>query len=766
MKFLFISILKHTDIVVEMSVDTLSQPLHVVSTRIYESGPASLVVKPEQLSINKQEELTISRKKEKLTTKQIETHVKREILVDQDGNIIDAGDPNITTNTTEDVKVDETETNELKTTGGDSPGPDWVIIPGSKTVNEKVHRTKINHVIRDEKTEAEETEGLPNLTNEEYQRVIAARRRNQIINGPNYLQSPPVTETVVETEELREVSEALGDVLYSTDKSRTSSRERSSSPYSPITESDKLRRRRDLNQRPRHSPPLTPTRIPVNKPISSVTTGTKTSVSVANNPVKQKDTSRWIQNHFGETPTRVTTVLQDAPSPVHISNDNPHLGKTDDNSSTANFSAIKDFFQTAVEKTENYYNGRSNVPVRRDRTSKLSGSSSGSNGRVSHLTPKTASSPTSTDSHHVQVVNIDRTQGPTKWGENGTVLPRTVHRQHSNEETNTTRNFGNHDNYSAYSTIQRVGHSKQPNLENGDQELSIQKIINSLRSSNMRDSSRPNCQSPTMTSSRMSPEGKHVIKINVNSSKPVGNLQSPKDQNLHYLFDPNERPKSAASYLNDDSPSRKLKMRVNGSSNLRMKNSLNRSTPSLNHYSSPPPPLDVPAGRSLSSLALNHIDTSNVTNTHSLPRGSRNNKSSIWISNNMEARRQKFMEDLLDKKDLTDPSPKPPPRRHHKSNNIRHSSPPPLPSRNSSQPPPLRRPTSPDPRSSPGSFYYLGEQDIPPRSESPVTRTEKTVKRKVTTSKTRVNNTGPYRDHYDRRPTSPLLSKPINKSRV
>jgi len=50
---------------------------------------------------------------EQVTTKQIETRIKRQVLVTEDGEIVDDSGPQVTTNTTEDTETKREEHTEV-----------------------------------------------------------------------------------------------------------------------------------------------------------------------------------------------------------------------------------------------------------------------------------------------------------------------------------------------------------------------------------------------------------------------------------------------------------------------------------------------------------------------------------------------------------------------------------------------------------------------------------------------------------------------------
>ncbi|GIX69631.1 uncharacterized protein CEXT_663021 [Caerostris extrusa] len=56
----------------------------------------------------------------------------------EDGRVIADSGPQVTTKTKEDVRVEESENTEHKSTGDDPPGPGYELVPGSaKVISEK-----------------------------------------------------------------------------------------------------------------------------------------------------------------------------------------------------------------------------------------------------------------------------------------------------------------------------------------------------------------------------------------------------------------------------------------------------------------------------------------------------------------------------------------------------------------------------------------------------------------------------------------------------
>lgn len=62
------------------------------------------------------EEWIKKRKVEQVTTKQVETRVKRQVVVTEDGEVVDDSGPLVTTNTTEDTETKREEHTEVSIT--------------------------------------------------------------------------------------------------------------------------------------------------------------------------------------------------------------------------------------------------------------------------------------------------------------------------------------------------------------------------------------------------------------------------------------------------------------------------------------------------------------------------------------------------------------------------------------------------------------------------------------------------------------------------
>ncbi|KAI9561408.1 hypothetical protein GHT06_012365 [Daphnia sinensis] len=158
----------------------------VAFTQHFSSGPPlSLVLKDDgdfdTMAIEKQEEWIKKRKVEQVTTKQIETRVKRQVVVNEDGQVLDDSGPQVTTRTTEDTETKREEHTEK--TGGDEDGtvatlpPEgWVAIPGAVIVREKHEKKSNTRDEIDERLETEEVHHLGHLTNQELEEALEKQR--------------------------------------------------------------------------------------------------------------------------------------------------------------------------------------------------------------------------------------------------------------------------------------------------------------------------------------------------------------------------------------------------------------------------------------------------------------------------------------------------------------------------------------------------------------------------------------------------------------
>lgn len=158
----------------------------VAFTQHFSSGPPlALVLKDDgdfdTMAIEKQEEWIKKRKVEQVTTKQIETRVKRQVVVNEDGQVLDDSGPQVTTRTTEDTETKREEHTEK--TGGDEDGtvatlpPEgWVAIPGAVIVREKHEKKSNTRDEIDERLETEEVHHLGHLTNQELEEALERQR--------------------------------------------------------------------------------------------------------------------------------------------------------------------------------------------------------------------------------------------------------------------------------------------------------------------------------------------------------------------------------------------------------------------------------------------------------------------------------------------------------------------------------------------------------------------------------------------------------------
>ncbi|XP_046460622.1 mucin-5AC-like [Daphnia pulex] len=158
----------------------------VAFTQHFTSGPPSALVLKDDgefdtMAIEKQEEWIKKRKVEQVTTKQIETRVKRQVVVNEDGQVLDDSGPQVTTRTTEDTETKREEHTEK--TGGDGDGtvatlpPEgWVAIPGAVIVRETHEKKSNTRDEIDERLETEEVHHLGHLTNQELEEALEKQR--------------------------------------------------------------------------------------------------------------------------------------------------------------------------------------------------------------------------------------------------------------------------------------------------------------------------------------------------------------------------------------------------------------------------------------------------------------------------------------------------------------------------------------------------------------------------------------------------------------
>lgn len=120
-----------------------------VVTRRFISDPATLN-DTDVISNTKHEEWTTSKKVVNHKTRQTETRVQRQLIL-EDGKVIADSGPQITTRTTEDNKVEESEDTQHKKTGDDSSPDGYVPVPGSERV--VCEKTETHQVMKETKEE-------------------------------------------------------------------------------------------------------------------------------------------------------------------------------------------------------------------------------------------------------------------------------------------------------------------------------------------------------------------------------------------------------------------------------------------------------------------------------------------------------------------------------------------------------------------------------------------------------------------------------------
>ncbi|CAL1287257.1 unnamed protein product [Larinioides sclopetarius] len=170
---------------------------------------------------NKQE-WTTSKRVVNHKTKQVETRVQRQLVL-EDGRIIADSGPQVTTKTKEDVRVEESENTEHKSTGDDAPGPGYELVPGAtKVISEK---TESNQTMTETKEENRQMhdESIKDLSGEEiHQRTIISP------DDPSFFSPFPGklthyssrSQKIVDKDEVKEISE-LKDGEVSTETTRT-----------------------------------------------------------------------------------------------------------------------------------------------------------------------------------------------------------------------------------------------------------------------------------------------------------------------------------------------------------------------------------------------------------------------------------------------------------------------------------------------------------------------------------------------------------------
>lgn len=120
-----------------------------VVTRRFISSPAPLA-DTDVISNTKREEWTTSKKVVNHKTRQTETRVQRQLVL-EDGKVIADTGPQITTRTTEDNKVEESEDTQHKKTGDEDVPDGYVPVPGSERV--VCEKTESHQVTKETKEE-------------------------------------------------------------------------------------------------------------------------------------------------------------------------------------------------------------------------------------------------------------------------------------------------------------------------------------------------------------------------------------------------------------------------------------------------------------------------------------------------------------------------------------------------------------------------------------------------------------------------------------
>lgn len=120
-----------------------------VVTRRFISSPAPLA-DSDVISNTKREEWTTSKKVVNHKTRQTETRVQRQLVL-EDGKIIADTGPQITTRTTEDNKVEESEDTQHRKTGDEDTPDGYVPVPGSERV--VCEKTESHQVTKETKEE-------------------------------------------------------------------------------------------------------------------------------------------------------------------------------------------------------------------------------------------------------------------------------------------------------------------------------------------------------------------------------------------------------------------------------------------------------------------------------------------------------------------------------------------------------------------------------------------------------------------------------------
>ncbi|KAG8190778.1 hypothetical protein JTE90_005814 [Oedothorax gibbosus] len=195
-----------------------------VTKSVVPVGPKDLV-DPDVVFTKKHEEWTTSKRVVNHKTKQVETRVQRQLVL-EDGRVVADSGPQISTKTKEDVRVEESENTEHKTTGDDPPGPGYELVPGSaKVVSEKTESNQTMTETREENRQMHD-ENIKDLSGEEiHQRTIIAPDDPSFGNSFGDFRGKLThfsshTQKIVDKDEVKEVSE-LKDGEISTETTRT-----------------------------------------------------------------------------------------------------------------------------------------------------------------------------------------------------------------------------------------------------------------------------------------------------------------------------------------------------------------------------------------------------------------------------------------------------------------------------------------------------------------------------------------------------------------
>lgn len=183
------------------------------------------LVDPNVLFAKKHEEWTTSKRVVNHKTKQVETRVQRQLVL-EDGRVVADSGPQVTTKTKEDVKVEESENTEHKTTGDDPPGPGFEVIPGSaKVISEKTESNQTVTETREENRQMHD-EHIKDMSGEEiHQRTIISPDDPSFGNSfgefPGKLTHySSRSQKIVDKDEVKEISE-LQNGEVTTETTRT-----------------------------------------------------------------------------------------------------------------------------------------------------------------------------------------------------------------------------------------------------------------------------------------------------------------------------------------------------------------------------------------------------------------------------------------------------------------------------------------------------------------------------------------------------------------